>query len=95
MRLPRLVAVIPFLASGMLLAQEIQLPQNPLEGRIIFEEKRCIECHSVGGFGGTAGPDLSKSRFFGSTLELASVIWNHTPQMNRKFRQLRMSRPVL
>ncbi len=95
MILPRLVAVILFLASGMLLAQEIQLPQNPLEGRIIFEEKRCIECHAVGGFGGTAGPDLSKRRFFGSTLELASVIWNHTPQMNRKFRQLRMSRPVL
>jgi len=95
MVLPRLVAVAVCLVGEILLAQEIQLPENPLGGRIVFEEKKCIDCHSVGGYGGTAGPDLSKVRFFGSTLELASVIWNHTPQMNRKFRQLRMSRPVL
>jgi cytochrome c551/c552 len=90
-----MVAAIVFVASGTLLAQEIQLPQNPLQGRIVFEEKKCIDCHAVGGFGGTAGPDLSRERFFGSTLELASIIWNHAPQMNRKFRQLRMSRPNL
>jgi mono/diheme cytochrome c family protein len=95
MRLPRLAAAIICVVSGTLLAQEIQLPQNPLQGRIVFEEKKCIDCHAVGGFGGTAGPDLSREQFFGSTLELASIIWNHTPQMNRKFRQLRMSRPNL
>jgi mono/diheme cytochrome c family protein len=90
-----MVAAIVCVVSGTLLAQEIQFPQNPLQGRIVFEEKKCIDCHAVGGFGGTAGPDLSRERFFGSTLELASIIWNHAPQMNRKFRQLRMSRPNL
>lgn len=95
MKLPRLTIAILCVVSGSLLAQEIQLPQNPLQGRIVFEEKKCIECHAIGGFGGTAGPDLSKEQFFGSTLELASVVWNHAPQMNRKFRQLRMSRPSL
>ncbi|OGU26162.1 MAG: hypothetical protein A2X66_09340 [Ignavibacteria bacterium GWA2_54_16] len=95
MKLPRLTIAIIGIASGSLLAQQIQLPQNPLQGRIVFEEKKCIECHAIGGFGGTVGPDLSKREFFGSTLELASIIWNHAPQMNRKFRQLRMNRPSL
>ncbi|MBI3004414.1 MAG: cytochrome c [Ignavibacteriales bacterium] len=75
--------------------QEIDLPTDPLNGRIVFEEKKCIGCHAIGGYGGTAGPDLSREQYFGSVLELASIIWNHTPQMNRKFRQLRMDRPKL
>ncbi len=74
-------------------AQQIELPQNPLKGQIVFEEKGCIECHAIGGYGGTEGPDLSQELYFGSVLELASVIWNHTPQMNRRFRQLRIDRP--
>ncbi len=81
--------------SAGLVAQGIELPTDPLDGRIVFEEKQCIACHSVGGYGGTAGPDLSRDFYFGSGLELASILWNHTPQMNRKFRQMRMDRPNL
>ncbi len=84
-----------FLTAGTLIAQEIELPTDPLNGRITFEEKKCIACHAVGGFGGTAGPDLSRDQYFGSSIELATIIWNHSPQMNRKFRQLRMDRPKL
>ena len=80
---------------GVVFAQEIRPPQNPLKGQIVFEEKGCIECHSISGYGGTAGPDLSKKQYFGSVLELASIVWNHSPQMNRKFRQMRMNRPTL
>ncbi|MEK6566002.1 MAG: c-type cytochrome [Bacteroidota bacterium] len=87
-----LSALIPL---GVVFAQEIRPPKNPLQGQIVFEEKGCIECHSIGGYGGSAGPDLSKKHYFGSVLELASVVWNHSPQMNRKFRQQRMSRPTL
>ena len=39
-------------------AQELKLPTNPLDGRIAFEEKGCIVCHSLSGYGGTLGPDL-------------------------------------
>jgi len=81
--------------TSVTFAQDFELPTDPLDGRIVFEEKQCIACHSVGGFGGTAGPDLSKDYYFGSGLELASILWNHTPEMNRKFRQLRMDRPKL
>lgn len=83
------------LLSISLLSQEIEIPQNPLNGRLVFEEKGCIECHAIGGYGGTAGPSLSKELYFGSVLELATIIWNHTPQMNRKFRQMRINRPQL
>ena len=29
-----------------------QLPTNPIVGRIVFEEKGCIKCHAIDGFGG-------------------------------------------
>ncbi len=91
---PKTLVVFVFLCGGsFLFAQEIKLPQNPLKGQIVFEEKGCVSCHSIGGYGGTEGPDLSRELYFGSILELSSTIWNHTPQMNRKYRQLRMNRP--
>lgn len=95
MRILILSLLITGLSVGTVLGQEIPLPQNPLKGQIVFEEKGCVECHAISGYGGTAGPDLSKEQYFGSVLELASIIWNHAPQMNRKFRQMRMDRPVL
>ena len=93
MRLPGLFRGLLFVIPASLSAQQIELPDNPLKGQIIFEEKGCIECHAIGGYGGTEGPDLSQELYFGSVLELASIIWNHTPQMNRKFRQMRSDRP--
>ena len=95
MRIHAMAAMSATLLAGLVQAQEFELPTDPLNGRITFEEKKCITCHAVGGFGGTAGPDLSHDQYFGSALELASIIWNHTPEMNRKFRQLRMDRPTL
>lgn len=74
-------------------AQELNLPSNPLDGRIVFEDKGCIICHAVSGYGGSLAPDLAKQKYYGSFLELASIIWNHIPEMNRKFRQLKMERP--
>ncbi len=79
--------------SKILNAQELKLPSNPLDGRIVFEEKGCIYCHSISGYGGSIGPDLSRDKYYGSFLELASIIWNHVPKMNRKFRELKIERP--
>ncbi|MDH3253199.1 MAG: cytochrome c, partial [Ignavibacteria bacterium] len=95
MRIRDLCIFAWFFAAGTVAAQEIQLPTDPLNGRITFEEKKCIACHAIGGYGGTAGPDLSRDQYFGSSIELATIIWNHSPEMNRKFRQLRMDRPKL
>ena len=82
-----LISVIP------LMAQKINLPNNPLAGRIVFEEKGCIECHAISGYGGDVGPDLIKKQYYGSFLDLTAVIWNHIPKMNRMFRKLHRDRP--
>ncbi len=95
MRIREVSLLLVWIVVGTASAQDLDLPADPLEGRIVFEEKKCVTCHAVGGYGGMAGPDLSKDQYFGSGLELASIIWNHAPQMNRKFRQLRMDRPKL
>lgn len=91
-KLIRIILLI-FSSNIMLYAQELTLPSNPLSGRIVFEEKGCIGCHSISGYGGDIGPDLSRQKYYGSFLQLGSIIWNHIPKMNRKFRELKMERP--
>jgi cytochrome c551/c552 len=81
------------ICTASIFAQELKLPSNPLDGRIVFEEKGCIVCHSLSGYGGTIGPDLGRQKYYGSFLELASIIWNHIPEMDRKFRELKIERP--
>jgi len=93
MRCLRYITFIFYLIIPNLFAQEIKLPSNPLAGQIVFEEKGCIECHAISGFGGNKGPDLSRKYYYGSFLELASTIWNHIPQMDRKYRLLKVERP--
>jgi cytochrome c551/c552 len=79
--------------AASIFAQELKLPSNPLDGRIVFEDKGCIFCHSLSGYGGNVGPDLARKKYYGSFLELASIIWNHIPEMDRKFRELKFERP--
>ncbi len=43
-----------------------RLPTNPIEGRIVLEEKGCINCHAIDGFGGDIGPDLVREKYYGS-----------------------------
>lgn len=93
MRLIKCLLVLILLPAASSYSQEIELPSNPLKGRMVFEEKGCIDCHAISGFGGDTGPDLSRDHYYGSFLELASIIWNHIPQMDRKYRQKNMSRP--
>lgn len=57
------------------------------KGREVFEKKGCIECHSVYNKGGKGGPDLGEQKFYGTYLELASLMWNHFPKMFEKMRE--------
>jgi len=69
------------------------MPENPLKGRIVFEQKGCINCHSISGEGGKIAQDLGEEKFYGSFLELASIMWNHAPEMLRQMRELDLSFP--
>jgi mono/diheme cytochrome c family protein len=57
------------------------LPGRADEGRRLFVEKRCIECHSVGGRGGRVGPDLVERRTGRSLTQFAAAMWNKAPTM--------------
>jgi len=84
--------IILFLVSN-LLSQEFVMPENPLKGRYIFEQKGCIGCHSISGDGGKTASDLGKKKFYGTFLEFASIMWNHVPEMLRQMRELNLPFP--
>ena len=69
------------------------LPSEPLEGRIVTEEKDCLKCHSISGAGGSIGPDLAKTYFQGSFLDLGSMLWNHIPDMVVEYKALNLPQP--
>lgn len=63
--------------------QDYLLPPSAARGEVLFRTKQCVSCHSIGGRGGKMGPDLGRvvlPRRYG---EIAVVMWNHAPQMNR------------
>ena len=69
------------------------LPANPLEGSKLFADKGCLECHSMQSTGGTVGPDLARVRMHRPLLEIAGVMWNHSPRMEHAFKERNIARP--
>ncbi|MBI2160806.1 MAG: c-type cytochrome [Candidatus Rokubacteria bacterium] len=70
-------AASPVLPQGPLYV----LPGRPVQGRILFAQKRCIECHAVGGLGGRVGPDLAERGLHRSLSEFTAAMWNKAPAM--------------
>jgi mono/diheme cytochrome c family protein len=85
------LAVSPALASHESLS--VLLPADPLEGSRLFTGKGCIRCHAVHGVGGTRGPDLGRRILNRPLLEIAGVMWNHSPAMEQVFQEKRVPRP--
>jgi mono/diheme cytochrome c family protein len=69
------------------------LPSNPLEGSRLFTGKGCLRCHAVHGVGGAAGPDLGQGILNRPVLEIAGVMWNHSPGMAHVFQEQHAMRP--
>lgn len=76
-----LVVGLVYGQDGGSVGSQKELPSNPMAGRIVFEEKGCIDCHAIDGYGGAVGPDLGQDQFFGGFYDLASRLWNHAPAM--------------
>ena len=72
------------------------IPGDSERGARLFENQRCVECHSVNGKGGKMGMDLSArvDRGFTPAL-LASAMWNHAPVMWAAMEGAGIERPVL
>ncbi len=88
--------LLSFSSAVPALAAEVgfRLPENPLEGRRLFVSKGCVRCHAVWGEGGTGGPDLGKVSPAGSFLQLAGILWNHSPQMTERMGEKGIRRPT-
>ncbi len=71
------------------------LPSRPDEGRTLFVEKRCIECHSVGGQGGRVGPDLAGRGVKRGLFEFAAAMWNKAPAMTAEMQRRGIAVPHL
>lgn len=52
-------------------------PGDPSLGAQWLKEKRCRECHSVGGEGGRVGPSLDSYARYLAPVPLAAGMWNH------------------
>jgi mono/diheme cytochrome c family protein len=74
-------------------AISLLLPGNPLEGSRLFTGKGCLRCHSIYGVGGAAGPDLGQGNLTRPLLDIAGVMWNHSPGMAHLFQEQRTTRP--
>jgi mono/diheme cytochrome c family protein len=71
------------------------VPGTPERGRKLFGEKRCIVCHSVGGKGGTVGPELGRRGHHVSLSQFAALMWNHGPGMWAKMNERGIQVPRL
>jgi mono/diheme cytochrome c family protein len=83
------------LASAAQSAYPQELPDNPLQGRLLFERSRCNQCHAIAGTGHGVGPDLGGGRFKGTFLDLGAALWNHVPGMSGAFEGRDLSWPDL
>jgi mono/diheme cytochrome c family protein len=74
-------ALLSLLIATLAVADEGPLRGDPFRGRELLTEKQCIQCHSVWGYGGQLGPDISTAVAGKNWFELVGDFWNHTPRM--------------
>jgi mono/diheme cytochrome c family protein len=76
-------------------AGEPRPPDNPLQGRLLFESRNCLKCHGITADAPGIGPDLGQGAFRGSFLDLGAALWNHVPAMSLEVERAKLSWPEL
>jgi len=70
-------------------------PGSVANGKSLLNSKGCISCHSVGGQGGTVGPDFRNIQRYSAPLYLVQAMWNHGPSMLDQINKGKTKYPVL
>jgi cytochrome c2 len=63
-------------------ARYFEKPGEAQRGKRFLQEKRCTECHSIRGAGGTVGPPVENWESLSSPIVLIERMWNHQTQMH-------------
>ena len=71
------------------------LAPQAARGLGLVRSKGCVQCHSVGGKGGTVAADFAKSTVVGSASGVIAAMWNHEPRMEGQAQKQEISLPVL
>ncbi len=71
------------------------LPGRPDQGQKLFEQKGCIDCHSVKGRGGQAGGELAQRANRLSMVQFALNMWNKAPAMVKEMSRRKIALPQL
>ncbi len=91
-----LVQIVSYIRS-LSASEEAELldPGDPAEGERIFRQRRCLECHSVRGRGGTVGPDLGRRGWITSFTGVAIAQWRHAEGMRAAMASRGIQTPTL
>ncbi|HKJ68225.1 MAG TPA: c-type cytochrome, partial [bacterium] len=57
---------------------------NPQQGKLLYSQKQCAQCHENNTNGTRFAPDLSGSSALSSSINFAQIMWNHAPAMEEK-----------
>ena len=66
---------------------------DPAHGKELVEAKGCTKCHTLGGKGGTSGPDLSRSQRLSNYITVAAAMWNHNLDMQKRMKEMNIPFP--
>ena len=95
---PRMAQQVPTLTademrqllSFLWMRQFVAAEGNLADGKRVFAERRCSECH----YGGSNGaPQLSGQARRYSEVSVISAIWGHGPQMLNRMKQAKIAWP--
>lgn len=74
----------------------LPIPGDARNGQELFTTQGCIQCHSVKGEGGKTAPDLGRRTARDYTpSQMASLMWNHAPEMWSAMEAKGIARPQL
>lgn len=72
----------------------LEVVGDPERGKAVFEQKGCVRCHAIQGEGGKIGPELARTSHPHPPIELAGMMWNHSPTMTAMMGALGIPRPT-
>jgi len=89
------VIVAAVASCGILAAAELPAG-DARRGEMIFQNQQCVQCHNIKGSGGKLGGDLSRvvDRDY-TPATMASLMWNHAPDMWSAMKRSGMAEPHL